>query len=162
MQACRERQKKADEMGFNKRNAKSVQACRKRQKEVDEEGFNKHNTKAVQACQKRQLENDEEGYRKNKKVANQRHYRKIGTSLDAAIKKFHREILYGPAFECVCCRTMNFRHNVVEYSKTTRTNIRRKADEAHAKDYNSRIQQVLKFFSWPFQNSFCVFEIQAV
>ena len=41
---------------------------------------------------------------------------------------------------------MNFRHNMGEYSKTTRTNIRRKADEAHAKNYNSRIQQVLKFF----------------
>ena len=146
MQACRERQKKADEMGFNKRNAKSVQACRKRQKEVDEEGFNKHNTKAVQACQKRQLEDDEAGYRKNKKMANQNHYRKRGTSQDAAIKKFHQEILYGPAFACVCCRTMNFRHNVVEYSKTSQTNIRKKADEAHAMDYNSRIQQVIDLF----------------
>ena len=149
--SCRKLQKEIDEEGFNKRNAKNMQASRARQKEVDEKSFNKRTTKASQDYQKRQLENDEEGYRKYKKVANQRHYRKIGSSLDATIKKFHQEILYGPAFECVCCRTMNFRHNVVEYSKTTRTNIRRKADEAHAKEYNSRIQQVLYLFVLTFQ-----------
>ena len=125
----------------------------------------------MKACQKRQLENDEAGYRKKRRLASQSHRRKIGTSLDASIKKFHQEILYGPAFACVCCRTMNFRHNVVEYSKTTRTNIRRKADEAHAKDYNSRIQQVLDLFVLTFLTSKtvivflrskCFFEIQAV
>ena len=144
--ACQKRQKRVDERGFNKRHAKSKQASRKRQKEVDEEGFKQQTTKASQAYQKRQLGNDEAGFRKKQKLANEKNKIRIRGSLEGSVKRFHQEILYGPAFVCVCCRTMNFRHNVVEYSKTTQTNIRRKADEVHAKDYNSRIQQVHGLF----------------
>ena len=67
---------------------------------------------------------------------------KIKSSREAAIKKFFQEILYGPVWECVCCRTLNFWHNVVVYDEKMKAQIRKKADEAFERYYNSKIKQV--------------------
>ena len=58
------------------------------------------------------------------------------------MKRFFQEILFGPVWECVCCRILTFWHNVVVYDEKRKAQIRRKADEAYERDYNSRIKQV--------------------
>ena len=96
----------------------------------------------MQACQKRQKETDEERFKKKKKIANGKYKKKQRTSQEAAARRFHQETLYGPVFECVCCRTLNFKHNVVEFNKKNRVQIRKKAKDAHIRDYNSKLEQV--------------------
>ena len=138
----RKRQNEFDEEGYKKRHAKLEQARKKRRKETDEKGFNKLNKEAVQACQKRQKETDEKGFKKKKKIANKKNNSRIRSSRAAAVKKFYQETLYGPVFECVCCRTLNFKHNVVGFNKQIQTQILKKAEDAHTKDYNSKLEKV--------------------
>ena len=141
-QASQKKQKEVDEKGFNTKNKKAVQACQKKQKEVDEERFKQQHNKAEQARKKRLKEADEEGFNiKNKKFV-QACQKKQKGSQAAAVKKFYQETCYGPVFECVCCRTLNFKHNVVEFNKKNRVQIRKKAKEAHTRDYNSKLEQV--------------------
>jgi len=75
-------------------------------------------------------------------MKNEKYYGKKKGSQAAAVKKFYQETCYGPVFECVCCRTLNFKHNVVEFNKKNRVQIRNKAKEAHIRDYNSKLEQV--------------------
>ena len=49
---------------------------------------------------------------------------------EAAYKRFREETGYGPMFECVCCRTMCFRSQVVEYTEKVKRNILEKAAKA--------------------------------
>ena len=141
-QASQKKKKEVDKEGFNTKNKKAVQASRKKQKEKDEEGFNTQNKMAAQAYQKRKKETDEKGFKKKKKIANKKNNSRIRSSRAAAVKKFYQETLYGPVFECVCCRTLNFKHNVVGFNKQTRTQIMKKAKDAHSRDYNCKLEQV--------------------
>ena len=85
---------------------------------------------------------NEMAFKNQQKKANQQYRRKIGSSQDAAVRKFFQETLHGPNFVCVCCRTLNFRHNVVIYDGKARVEIRKKANEAHEQEYNSKLKQV--------------------
>ena len=131
------------EKSFKKHSTnKRVQATQKKQKEVDEEGFKQQHNKAEQACKKRRLSKDPKKFKKLKKQADQKYKITQRGSRAAAVKKFFQETLYGPVFECVCCRTLNFKHNMVGFNKQTRTQIKKKAEDAHTKDYNSKLEQV--------------------
>ena len=133
----------AIEKNFNKHSTnKRKHAWVKKQMETDDEGFKRQNRKAVQDCRKRKKKTDKEGFRKRQQNANKKYKRKIGSSREAAVKRFYQEILYGPMWECVCCRILTFWHNVVVYDEKRKAQIRKKADEAHERDYNSRIKQV--------------------
>ena len=66
-------------------------------------------------------------------------------STDVAIKNFHKEKLYGPVFDCVCCKILFFRPQVVEYDKPNRVQIRKQSAEAQIRDYNDRAQQVYHY-----------------
>ena len=57
---------------------------------------------------------------------------------EAAKKRFRQEILYGPSFECVCCRMMCFRHQVVPFSEQVQENIRAKAKAAAERQMKSQ------------------------
>ena len=131
-----------DKDGFMAQNRKAVQDCKKRKQEIDEEGFKKHRNQIEQEGKKRRKSADEKGFKERQKHANQRYKRKVGSSREAAVKRFYQEILYGPIWECVCCRILTFWHNVVVYDEKRKAQIRKKADEAHERDYNSRIKQV--------------------
>ena len=85
---------------------------------------------------------NEMAFKNQQKKANQQYRRKIGSSQDAAVRKFFQETLHGPNFVCVSCRTLNFRHNVVIYDGKARVEIRKKANEAHEQEYNSKLKQV--------------------
>ena len=119
-----------------------MQDCKKRKQEIDEEGFKKHRNQTELEGKKRRKSADEKGFKKRQKHANQRYKRKVGSSREAAVKRFYQEILYGPFWECVCCRILTFWHNVVVYDEKRKAHIRKKADEAHERDYNSKIKQV--------------------
>ena len=123
-------------------NKNRVKACEKRKREEDEEDFLETQGKKGQKSKVKRKAADEMVFRTQQKKANQQYRRKIGSSQDAAVRKFFQETLHGPNFECVCCRTLNFRHNVVIYDGKARVEIRKKANEAHEQEYNSKLKQV--------------------
>ena len=165
VKACQKRLKEKDEEGFKQKHNKVEQDRKKRKREEDEEGFmGKHRREEQKSMMKRKAADedgflekhrrkeqkskvkrkaaDENVFKDKQKKANQQYRRKIGSSQDAAVRKFFQETLHGPNFVCVCCRTLNFRHNVVIYDGKTRDDIRKKANEAHEQEYNSKLKQV--------------------
>ena len=142
VQATRNRKKVADKEGFNRQTREAVQATRSRRKVADKERFMEEQRKAGQVSKNKRLNKDPKKYKKSKKKDNQKQNYKRKTSHEAAVKRFHQETCYGPVFECVSCRTNNFRHNAVEYNEKTQAQIRTKAKEAHIRDYNSKLEQV--------------------
>ena len=113
-----------------------------KRKSADEEDFLETQRKKGQKSKTKRKAADEMVFRTQQKKANQQYRRKIGSSQDAAVRKFFQETLYGPNFECVCCRTLNFRHNVVIFDGKARVEIRKKAYEAYEQEYNSKLKQV--------------------
>ena len=113
-----------------------------KRKAADEEGFLETHRRKEQKSKMKRKAADEEGFKNQQKKANQQYRRKIGSSQDAAVRKFFQETLHGPNFVCVCCRTLNFRHNVVIYDGKARVEIWKKANEAHEQEYNSKLKQV--------------------
>ena len=57
---------------------------------------------------------------------------------EAAKRRFYQDILYGPVFPCVCCRTMCFRHQVVVYTEKVKESIRAKAKAAEVRNAKSK------------------------
>ena len=141
-QASQKKQKEVDEERFKQQHNKAEQARKKRLKEDDEEGFKKQQRESEQAGKKRRLSKDPKKFKKLKKQADQKYKITQRGSRAAAVKKFFQETLYCPVFECVCCRTLNFKHNVVGFNKQTRTQIMKKAKDAHSRDYNCKLEQV--------------------
>ena len=113
-----------------------------KRKSADEDGFLETQRKEGQKSKTERKAKDEMAFKNQQKKANQQYRRKIGSSQDAAVRKFFQETLHGPNFVCVCCRTLNFRHNVVIYDGKARVEIRKKANEAHEQEYNSKLKQV--------------------
>ena len=142
VQASQKKYKEVDEERFKQQHNKAEQARKKRLKEDDEEGFKKQQRESEQAGKKRRFSKDPKKFKKLKKQADQKYKITQRGSRAAAVKKFFQETLYGPVFECVCCRTLNFKHNVVGFNKQTRTQIVKKAEDAHSRDYNCKLEQV--------------------
>ena len=165
VKAYKKRQKEEDDEGFKQKKNMAEQDRKKRKREEDEEDFlEKHREEEQKSKAKRKAADvegflekkrieeqqrkmkrkaaDEMVFRKQQKKANQQYRKKIGSSQDAAVRKFFQETLHGPNFVCVCCRTLNFRHNVVIYDGKARVEIRKKANEAHEQEYNSKLKQV--------------------
>ena len=142
MRATRSRQRAADKEGFDRRSREAKGATRSKKRLADEEGFMEDQRKAWKVSKKKRLNEDPKKYKRLEKIKNLKYGRKIGSSQEAAVKKFHHETCYGPVFECVCCRILNFRHNVVPWNEKTQAQIRTKANEAHIRDYNSKLEQV--------------------
>ena len=55
-------------------------------------------------------------------------------TFEAAKKRFHQEIMYGPIFPCVCCNDLYFRHQVVPYDDKLQDKIRSQAKAAAARN----------------------------
>ena len=55
-------------------------------------------------------------------------------TFEAAKKRFHQEIKYGPIFPCVCCHGMYFRHQVVPYNGKLERKIRTEAKAAQMRN----------------------------
>ena len=141
-QRSKMKRRAADEEGFLETQRKEGQKSKAKRKATDEEGFMKKHRREEQKSMMKRKAADEGGYKNQRKKANQQYKRKIGSSQDAAVRKFFQETLHGPNFVCVCCRTLNFRHNVVIYDGKARDEIRKKANEAHEQEYNSKLKQV--------------------
>ena len=131
-----------DEEGFMENQRKRWQKSMTKRKAADEEGFLEKHRREEQKSKVKRKAADEKVFKDKQKKANQQYRRKIGSSQDAAVRKFFQETLHGPNFVCVCCRTLNFRHNVVIYDGKARVEIRKKANEAHEQEYNSKLKQV--------------------
>ena len=136
------KRKAADEEGFLETQREKGQKSKMKRKAIDEEGFLETQRIEGQKSKMKRKTADVMVFKKQQKKANQQYYRKIGSSQDAAVRKFFQETLHGPNFVCVCCRTLNFRHNVVIYDGKARVEIRKKANEAHEQEYNSKLKQV--------------------
>ena len=139
------KRKAADEDGFLKTQRKEWQKSMTKRKAADEEGFLEAQREKGQKSKMKRKAADEKVFKDKQKKANQQYRRKIGSSQDAAVREFFQETLHGPNFVCVCCRTLNFRHNVVIYDGKARVEIRKKANEAHEQEYNSKLKQVRQF-----------------
>ena len=133
---------KEDEEGFLEKHRREEQKSMMKRKAADEEGFLETQREKGQKSKMKRKATDEMVFKNQQKKANQQYRRKIGSSQDAAVRKFFQETLHGPNFVCVCCRTLNFRHNVVIYDGKARVEIRKKANEAHEQEYNSKLKQV--------------------
>ena len=139
------KRKSADEEDFLETQRKKGQKSKMKRKAADEDGFLETQRKEGQKSKMKRRATDDMVFRTQQKKANQQYRRKIGSSQDAAVRKFFQETLHGPNFVCVCCRTLNFRHNVVIYDGKARVEIRKKANEAHEQEYNSKLKQVEQF-----------------
>ena len=131
-----------DEEGFMENQRKRWQKSMTKRKAADEEGFLEKHRREEQKSKVKRKAADEKLFKNQQNKANLQYRRKIGRSQDAAVRKFFQETLHGPNFVCVCCRTLNFRHNMVIYDGKARVEIRKKANEAHEQEYNSKLKQV--------------------
>ena len=141
-QKSKAKRKAIDEDGFLETHRREEQKSMMKRKAADEEGFLETQRKKGQKSKAKRRATDVMVFKKQQKTANQKYCRKIGSSQDAAVRKFFQETLHGPNFVCVCCRTLNFRHNVVIYDGKARVEIRKNANEAHEQEYNSELKQV--------------------
>ena len=136
------KRKAADEDGFLKTQRKEWQKSMTKRKAADEEGFLETQRKKGQKSKMRRRATNEMAFKNQQKKANQQYRRKIGSSQDAAVRKFFHETLHGPNFVCLLYNLLNFRHNVVIYDGKARVEIRKNANEAHEQEYNSELKQV--------------------
>ena len=139
----RDRKRKIDEEGFKEQRSKAKRATRNKKRTADEEGFMEEQRKAGQVSKKKRLEEDPKKFRKFEKQACRKYKRIQRGSHQAAVKRFYQETRYGPVFGCVCCGIENFRHNVVPWNEKTQAQIWTKANDAHIRDYNSKLEQVV-------------------
>ena len=142
VKACKRKLKEDDEEGFLEKHRREEQKSMMKRKAADEGGFLEIQREKGQKSKMKRKAADEMVFRTQQKKANQQYRRKVGSSQDAAVRKFFQETLHGPNFVCVCCRTLNFRHNVVIYDGKARVEIRKNANEAHEQEYNSELKQV--------------------
>ena len=59
-------------------------------------------------------------------------------TFEAAKKRFHEEIMYGPIFPCVCCHGVYFRHQVVPYNEKLQDKTRAQAKAAEMRKANEK------------------------
>ena len=143
MQDSRNRQRKSDEDGFKKQRSRAQQVTRNRKRVTDKEGFMEKQREAGQVSKKKRLNEDPKKFRRLKIRADRKYKKTQASSHQAAVMRFYQETRYGPVFGCVCCGIENFRHNVVSWNEKTQAQIRTKANDAHIRDYNSKLEQVV-------------------
>ena len=142
---CSADQKLLDPVEFKRKQASRREKCSADKKLLDPVEFKRKQAEKRKEYLKRLSDanktREKEYHKKYDKVALIK-----SKTWEAAKKRFHQETLYGPVFECVCCRTMCFRHQVVPYTEQAQEKIRTKAKaaaERQMKDKNANLLEDL-------------------
>ena len=124
---AKERHREVDKKSRDKRINENPELAREKHREVDKK------------CRDKRMNENPELVRERHREVDRIHK----SSINAAIKNFYKEILYGPIFPCECCVGLYARHQVVELDKPCQAQVRKHADEAKIRDYNNKVQQVI-------------------
>ena len=97
------------------------EATRKsRRMEEDKEGFMKTQRKDQANRKARRMKEDKEGF-------NEKHREEVAKYRGNAENTYLNEVRLAAIFPCVCCHTLNFRQQVVEFSQKQADSIQEKA-----------------------------------
>ena len=111
---------------FNEKNRKKVDKTKAKKRKEDLEGFNETHRKEEAKHKAKKKDEDPKKFKEeqNKWKSKQR--------LDAE-STYRKEVRLAAIFPCVCCHTLNFRQQVVEFTEKQAESIKEKAFAAHQK-----------------------------
>ena len=115
-----------DQEGFNKNNRENVAKSQANIKKVDLEGFNENNKERVGRFRAKKMEEDPAELKREQQMWKAKQRINTGNT-------YLKEVRLAAIFPCVCCHTLNFRQQVVEFSQKQAELIKEKAFAAHQK-----------------------------
>ena len=128
----REGQKEKDAEGFASKHKEEQSKYRDVQKEKDAKGFASKHTEEQRKYVKAKRQLEPEKLKSDQKKWDEKRAEK-NKGMEAGVKKFEEEMMYGAIFPCVCCHMLKHKNQVVEFDPDK---IERKAREAHKQKQN--------------------------
>ena len=142
--ARRVAKRKAEDLeGFNKKISERVAKCKAKKMMEDKEGFMETQRKQEATRKSRRMDEDRAGFmetqrkqqasRKSRRMDedregfNEKHREEVAKYRGNAENTYLNEVRLAAIFPCVCCHTLNFRQQVVEFSQKQATTIKEKA-----------------------------------
>ena len=112
--------------GFNESNRETVAKSKAKRKMNDLEGFMETHRRQEATRKSRRMEEDKEGF-------NEKNREDVAKCRGNAENTYLNEVRLAAIFPCVCCHTLNFRQQVVEFSQKQANSIKEKALSVYQK-----------------------------